>query len=514
MKVLIADDESIVLEGLQCIIDWESLGFSILSLAKNGEETLDKILNLQPDLVVLDIRMPKLTGIEIIQIAREKGFEGHFIILSGYSDFTYAQTAIKYGVDFYLTKPIDEEELENAVTMVRNFIENEKKTSITFHQYRENARDTIIRNIITGHQKDYSNLNLKDFYLSTDLYQVVIYERYNKEDVFQSAWDFAELLRVSNEDHNTFDPIVIDKHNFVLLKGELATERFERLLSHYAVNPQKGSPLDSLFLAYGRKVYRPEDIVLSYRDSCLLLNRRFFCKPKQYVLGYESLPNASEYTDCISDNLAKQYAAAFSNYIQTQNRSSITELMNELQQKLFFSIDDVSSIKHFLIDIYLQIKHKISHTYEKLEMPFSTNSSIIDLIESKYYLYEIVEILMEQFEICMNALGSPSSEGIMDNILYYINHNYTDNLKLETIAPLFGYNSAYLGKIFTKQVGESFNSYLDRVRIDHSKELLQKDQLKVYEIAERVGYKNVDYFHKKFKKYVGESPAEYRKHLL
>lgn len=354
MKVLIADDESIVLEGLQCIIDWESLGFSILSLAKNGEETLDKILNLQPDLVVLDIRMPKLTGIEIIQIAREKGFEGHFIILSGYSDFTYAQTAIKYGVDFYLTKPIDEEELENAVTMVRNFIENEKKTSITFHQYRENARDTIIRNIVTGQQKDYSNLNLKDFYLSTDLYQVVIYERYNKEDVFQSAWDFAELLRVSNEDHNTFDPIVIDKHNFVLLKGELATERFERLLSHYAVNPQKGSPLDSLFLAYGRKVYRPEDIVLSYRDSCLLLNRRFFCK---------------------------------------------------------------------------------------------------------YYLYEIVQILMEQFEICMNSLGSPSSEGIMDNILHYINHNYTDNLKLETIAPLFGYNSAYLGKIFTKQVGESPAEY-------------------------------------------------------
>ena len=118
---------------------------------------------------------------------------------------------------------------------------------------------------------------------------------------------------------------------------------------------------------------------------------------------------------------------------------------------------------------------------------------------------------MEQFEICMNSLGSPSSERIN-----YINHNYTDNLKLETIAPLFGYNSAYLGKIFTKQVGESFNSYLDRVRIQHSKELLEKDQLKVYEIAERVGYKNVDYFHKKFKfkKYVGESPAEYRKHLL
>lgn len=113
----------------------------------------------------------------------------------------------------------------------------------------------------------------------------------------------------------------------------------------------------------------------------------------------------------------------------------------------------------------------------------------------------------------MNAVGSPSSETSMDDILHYINHNYRDNLKLETIAPLFGYNSAYLGKIFTKKVGESFNSYLDRVRIDQSKVLLRDPELKVYEISDRIGYKNVDYFHKKFKKYVGVSPAEYRKTL-
>lgn len=513
MKVLIADDEAIVLEGLQMIIDWERLGFSILSLAKNGEETLDKILHLQPELVVLDIRMPKLTGIEIIKIAREKGFKGHFIILSGFSDFSYAQQAIKYGVDFYLTKPIDEEELEHAVTMVHNFIEKEKNTSNTIHQYRENARDTIIRNLLTGQFKDFSTLNLKDFHLSTDLYQVVLYERYNQQDPFQSAWDFAELLRVSNEDHTTFDPIVIDKHNFILLKGELATDRFERLLSHYKVNPQKGSPLESLFLVYGRKVYRPEDIVLSYKEASLLLKRRFFCPPNQYVLGYQTLPQSSEYKDFINDDIAKEYASTFANYIQTQNRTCILEQMEQLKTQLFFTIDDVSYIKHFLIDIYLQIKHKISHTYANLEIPFATNSYIIDLIESKYYLYEIIQILMEQFELCMNTLGAPSSESIMEHILHYINHNYAENLKLETIAPLFGYNNAYLGKIFTKQVGESFNSYLDRIRIEKSKQLLQEKQLKVYEIAEQVGYKNVDYFHKKFKKYVGESPAEYRKQL-
>ena len=113
----------------------------------------------------------------------------------------------------------------------------------------------------------------------------------------------------------------------------------------------------------------------------------------------------------------------------------------------------------------------------------------------------------------MNALGNSSRDSVLDDILYYIEHNYHTNIKLESIAALFGYNSSYLGKIFHKAVGENFNSYVDQVRVKHAIALLTENQYKVYEIAERVGYKNVDYFHKKFKKYVGESPAEYRKKL-
>ena len=113
----------------------------------------------------------------------------------------------------------------------------------------------------------------------------------------------------------------------------------------------------------------------------------------------------------------------------------------------------------------------------------------------------------------MSCIGNSSRDSVMDDILYYIEHNYHTNLRLETISALFGYNSSYLGKIFNKTVGESFNTYADKVRIAKARELLVRRDLKVYEIAERVGYKNVDYFHKKFRKYVGQSPAEYRKAL-
>lgn len=113
--LLIADDEKNIRDGLKCILDWEALGFILCGEAANGEEALSLILKNNPSLVLLDIRMPKFSGIDIIRIAREQDYNGKFIILSGYSDFSYAQAAIRYGVEYYLTKPIDEDELLDAI---------------------------------------------------------------------------------------------------------------------------------------------------------------------------------------------------------------------------------------------------------------------------------------------------------------------------------------------------------------------------------------------------------------
>ena len=103
----IADDELIIRQGLRCILDWEELGFQIIGEAANGADALDFIIKNNPDLVLLDIRMPQILGTEIVRRAKEQGFTGKFIILSGFTDFEYTQAAIHYGVDYYLTKPID-----------------------------------------------------------------------------------------------------------------------------------------------------------------------------------------------------------------------------------------------------------------------------------------------------------------------------------------------------------------------------------------------------------------------
>lgn len=112
INVLIVDDEQIVREGLRYIIDWNTLGFCICGEAANGEDALEMIRQYRPGLVLLDIRMSGMLGTELMEKARSEGFSGAFIILSGYSDFKYAQTALQFGASYYLTKPIDEDELE------------------------------------------------------------------------------------------------------------------------------------------------------------------------------------------------------------------------------------------------------------------------------------------------------------------------------------------------------------------------------------------------------------------
>jgi len=124
-SLYIADDEKAIRDGIKLLVDWKSLGYEICGETGSGTEAAADILRLDPDLVLMDIRMPGLSGLDAIKRLTEEGFEGHFIILSGYSDFKYAQEAMKYNVRHYLTKPIDEDELSAAVREISGMLDDE-----------------------------------------------------------------------------------------------------------------------------------------------------------------------------------------------------------------------------------------------------------------------------------------------------------------------------------------------------------------------------------------------------
>ena len=353
---------------------------------------------------------------------------------------------------------------------------------------------------------------LQNMELEAAIYQVVIYEKFGllPED---SSYSFADLLNITNNGNHSFEHFEEDHKNVILLKGDFALRRFGDFLAHYEKTPQKGSPMDSLFLAYGRPVQSLGEIYLSYQEAKALIQRRFFCIQGQHTLGYTELPNIAAGNHAINDAMLAKYSDAIVNFLQISNRKQVAATLFSLEDDLYCCDNSIEQIKLFLIDLFLQMKENIKKIYGSTHITFPSNSAIIDYIESCHYLYEIILYISEQVKAIMDITDNSSRESILEDILYYIDNNYQNNIKLESIAPLFGYNSAYLGKLFTKAIGENFNSYVDHRRIDHSKKLLEQQSIKVYEISEQVGYKNVDYFHKKFKKYVGISPAEYRKQL-
>ena len=518
--LFIADDEASIREGLKYIIDWEELGFSLCGEASNGEDALAGIMSLQPSLVMLDVKMPKMPGIEVIRQAREAGFEGKCIILSGYSDFTYAQEAMKSGVSFYLTKPIDEEELYASVREIKEMLSAEKQQSRHLASYKTKAKNLVLSELLTNTlDAPLSEEDLNHFDLQAGSYQIVICEDFHKH-LASAPYTFADFLQIINHENSSFEHLEINNKDVVLLKGSHGLNKLKDFLRHYKERPiQKGSPMESMFLTYGRPVTNLDDIHLSYEDADALLNRRFFCQPEQHALGYEMLPSSQETINIpplfdflsLSEESLSNLSKRLTDYIKSYNRPMIANTLHELETGFSKSVAEISEIRLYLTDLYLQTKENVNRNYASAEIPFMSNSAVIEYINRQNYLYEVFRFLSEQFEMMIDAICNPSRDTVIYDVLSYIDHNFRDNIKLETIAPLFGYNSAYLGKIFHKTVGENFISYIDHKRIEHSKELLLEDKLKVYEIAEQVGYKNVDYFHKKFKKYVGQSPAEFRK---
>ncbi len=512
--VLIADDETIIRRGIKKIVNWEQLGYKIIAEASDGEETLSCLVKFNPDIVLMDIKMPLMDGLDVIQSARACNYKGKIIILSGFSDFAYAQKAIRYDVKFYLNKPINEEELEAALLSLSKELNEEAIHKITVNHYREKAKISILRDLING-SADVSKINLTDLNMTANLYQVVIYEKYSF-NIADISYNFSELLRVTNQDSNSYESVTVDDNEVIILKGEFAINQFNRFLEkfEYDLKPQKGSPLDTLFIAYGRIITTIAELRTSYLDAFQLLQRRFFCAQNQHTIGYQTMAELNHDTLELNNEIIMEYFNMLVNFIQSHNRNLWVETLHDLEKKLNMCEDTIADIKLFLSDLFIQIKDKISNLYVVSKIPFPTNTQIINFITMRNYLYEIITFFTEQFEIIMNSIGGSSSDSIIDSVIFYIQHNYMENLKLESIACLFGYNSCYLGKIFHEKTGESFNYYVDYIRIQNSIKLLKQDNMKVYEIAEKVGYRSVEYFYTKFKRYTNLTPTEFRKQQL
>lgn len=506
LKILIVDDEKIVLNGLKKLVDWEELGLTICGTASDGQEALTKILEFQPEIVLLDISMPTFDGLDVIKFSRKMGFKGHFIILSGFTKFEYAREAMQYDVKHYLTKPIDSDILEKTLIEIidQELASKKKQTNLNFLE--KNQRQQIIKSLLIDNKSLPTN-TLEQFKLLEGPYQVVILKQQHLE-FKQEKISFANLLGVDNTNYDYFEEININEASVILLKNKTS----QLLVDLHYYNHRHLDSTD-YFLAIGRKVSNLLDLTLSYKEAQTILANHFFLPNSIHIATIDDIDSNLLNTE-MNDQDYINFQNDIFRCILLKNKLEIDHHILLLKNKLSFSKVPINEIRYSLIDFYLTIKHQVTNKFPTESIPVLDNPQIIYFINNHTHLDIILSLLKAQFHIMASSVGTVSNQTTIDSITFYIQQNYQQNLTLEQLADVFNYNASYLGKLFTKSVGMNFNHYLDQIRIKQAKLILQDPHVKIYEVAAQVGYKNVDYFYKKFRSFEKTSPVNYRKELL
>lgn len=504
-KVYIVDDELVVRQGLKQIINWPELGFVICGEAGDGLTALEEIRELAPDLVLVDIRMPKLSGLDLVQRLRQEDYEGRVIVLSGYAEFEYAQEAIAYNVDYYLTKPIAQDQLGQAVQAIyAKLQENEQQTKHKSY-YREKAKFRVLEEIIKRKNVNLPVIDstLKELSLEAENYQVLIVEGVaSPNDLYQA---FCQELQISTNDAD-IEHYSDAGAEIILLKGKDMIGKFAR--QQRASAGKKNMPF---VIMVGKVVSELVDVYASYEEALLVRNRKFFSRERKFILSKGDIAQLPETANTLPLEASSVIGSQLYSHIIVYKQHECESLLNRLFTSLVKTSSDLKTIKNFLAGILIYVIQEFKKDYSGYDIPFKTSAEIIKMVENATHLAEITDFILQESKRMIQSISDFSGDGILEAVLGFINHHYDQDLKLKTLAQKFGYNSSYLGQIFSQKYGVSFNDYLHKVRIEKAMELLLYGDYKIYEIANLVGYANVDYFHIKFREHAGTTPAKYRK---
>lgn len=510
IKVLIVDDEPKLREGLRTLIPWEEEGYTVIGTATNGFEALEKFRTFAPKLIVADIRMPGMDGLELIATLRKQNAGCHVIILSGYADFEYAKRAISFHIDGYLLKPVDEEELISYLQELRVTIEQEERLSKLKDVVEENSHESWLRWLLqpSSDEIDVSRavdkLGLKG---NCEVVLIKLMRPYKGEDGREEK--VRSLLEQCYPPERAIffsQPPFIGFLLKLPLKDEAARTALWQELSGIITKEGLG-----FHAASGGMVAHPEQAAMSFTIARDLLERAFFGRQEVLVSGaVKQWSEAMEETEEFVADLDRDEEMELLLAIETGSANVLSSLVRRIICKLVEARYEETYIKENLIRILSSVIARLEAANPDVRALISENASPAGEVYSSYYLVDIQNMLTDYLESIAKQMNSGGRGDEIKRITDLIQRRYNENLKLGMLAQIFNYNSAYLGKMFRNQLGEHFNTYLDKVRIEKSKEFLTQG-MKVYEVAERVGYMNADYFNAKFRKYVGVSPTAFRK---
>lgn len=505
-RLAIVDDEAGVRRGLAAILDWESLGFETVGEAGDGEAALGLIADREPDLVLLDIRMPGIDGIAVLRAMEGRANKPRFLVLTGHSDFTYAQSAINLGARGYLLKPVDEDELEAKVREIAKELEAEKAVGEIVSVAKSSERTARLARLLSRSIKIgavAATFPEEDFNAE---FQVALVSRSlagtgaGTESLEAVTADFFSLLNCEIVPLERYIAILFRDENDETLRRYL--EQFHRRLTWLESRQGELSGSLGAIAALGPKGRGAEGILDSDRVAENLADTLFFREDLPFVAPDSPAPpqSAAEAPD----------AEFIIPFIEIYDTVRMDQAFNILDAALRNSALTPEESRNHCIALAMELRARLMAKHPEKEICANPINDLVNVILESRYLSGSVEAVRGY----ARGIAEEFSENVPGNhilkVIQYVRNNYARDLKLEFLGETFNCNSAYLGKRFKEQTGETFNSYLDRIRIDAAKELLRTTELKVYQVSKLVGYGNIDYFFSKFRRHVGMTPRAYK----
>ena len=605
--VILADDEPQILEGIRDSVEWETLGFRVIATALNGKELLEQTETLRPDLVISDIKMPFLDGLEVARILHENMMHIKIVLFSGWDDFEYAQLAIRYGVSEYVLKPIDFQEMQNLLKKIRGELETELEQTETLRP------DLVISDI------------KMPFLDGLEVARILHENMMHIKIVLFSGWDdfeYAQLAIRYGVSEYVLKPIDFQEMQNLLkkIRGELETELEQRQnQERFAEIYQKSLPLlqEQFLIQLVRGSLTPEQMQRQQKNLSVSLDANCFCvvsmkiteESDDYLSQFSVAESVNEmlqqvcpfrtfrYLDKIiyllllsapsemiriqkalneASHISKHYnQVAFSCGIGSicekleDLPASFSQAMEALEYSVVSAEESVTSYQD--VELYenhvyttisteelemaikLEDQEKVQKEVEKLvtqleESHYNFNayqSAILEIIFSisgifrQYHMMDD-EIFADAKRMTMKVLSLETGEQLnawllnyCDYIIYAIHQRKVDRnsilaqkameyvqqhygnaeLSVDEVCAYLHVSTSHFSNLFRKETGMSFLAFLTKKRMDEAVRLLKTTDEKSRVIGEMVGYPEPNYFSYVFKKNMGMSPAKFRKEL-
>jgi two-component system, response regulator YesN len=533
LKLLIVEDERWEREGLLDFIDWNALGIAVPVPACDGFEGIELAQRIRPDIIITDIKMPGMDGLKMSGKIREFLPEVKIIVLTGYDDFRLAQEAIRINTFAYILKPVEEQELYDAVKKTAEDCNASRMHQEEVLRLKENKEknDKIVASIFLldllkggsfedpmKRQGGFSLLPQEGFFLVLALMAAenqrlsLPYQNFEKVEKFLAA-----SLLFSESDHvqliHAVDPVKGVLYLCICTSGELQGRitascdiLIQAFIEETGMKPVigAGKPVDGLEL-----------MKQSCRQAEEALEYAVFIGGQSFVAFEELERNHWERSQKVSEFMT--VGSYYNKQLLHALRSGDEERTNSLLRELFSVISENAVIGREIIVNYLyglvnEIGIMIYNLYHNTGADTAGVQilSLGTLSEMKDYVYDYIERVLEQFRV----QKSKKDESIVKKVEELIQARYASDINLRTISSEVYLSPNYLGCIFKKTTGESFNDYLCRVRMEKAKELLASPKSKVTSVANAVGISNTSYFCVLFKNAYGTAPGEYQESII